>query len=89
MSGSVQKAIPDVREALSDVRECSEGPPGCPGVVVSISRMSRSGSKPLLDIREGLPDIWEGFPTTLGHSAGSPDHFRTTGRVSRPLPYIR
>ena len=39
------------REALRDVREWSRGPPVCPGVVGSPSRMSGSG-------RNGLPDVW-------------------------------
>ena len=29
--------------AVSDVRECSEGPPGCPGVVYRLSQKSGSG----------------------------------------------
>ena len=33
MSGNVRNALPDVREALSDVQERSRGPPGCPRVV--------------------------------------------------------
>ena len=37
-------------EALQDVREWSEGPPGFPGVVGRPSRMSGSG-------REILPDV--------------------------------
>ena len=40
------------REALLDVREWSEGLPGCPGVVGRRSQMSLSG-------REALPDVWE------------------------------
>ena len=62
MSGSVRKAIPDVREALSDVQECSEGPPRCPGVVGSVSRMSGSGSESLRmsgSGRETLSNVWE------------------------------
>ena len=31
------------RVAVSDVRECSEGPPGCPGVVYRLSQKSGSG----------------------------------------------
>ena len=45
------------REALTDVRECSRGPPICPGVVGGPTRMSGSG-------REALPDVpeWSGGP---------------------------
>ena len=44
-------------EALPNVRELSEGPPGCPVVVGRLSRMSVSG-------REALPDVrkWSGGP---------------------------
>ena len=38
----------DGREALWDVWEWSEGPPGCPGVVGWPSRMSGSGQEALL-----------------------------------------
>ena len=74
MSGSGREALPDdrewsgnppdVREALSDVRECSVGSPGCaggpfrcPGVVKRLSQISRSG-------REAFPDFleWSGGP---------------------------
>ena len=79
ISGSGPEALMDVQEALSDVRECSEGPPGCPGgplgllgVFVRLSRMSESGRKTLPDIREGLPNIREGFPTIPGYPRGPP-----------------
>ena len=41
--------------ALGDVRECSGGPPGCPGVIGRPSRMSGCD-------REALPDVrvWSG-----------------------------
>ena len=57
------------REALSDVRECSEGPPGCsggplkcPGVVWRPSLMSGSGRETLSDVQEALMDAreWSG-----------------------------
>ena len=50
MSGSV-------RDALLDVKECSEGPPRCPGVVGRTSRMSGSGREALPDVREALPYV--------------------------------
>ena len=40
MSGSGREALPNVREACSDVREWSGNPPGFLGVVGSPSRMS-------------------------------------------------
>ena len=73
MSGSSQKALPNVQE-------CSRGPPGCPGVVGRHfrmigrpSRMSRRGREALPDVREwsgghflmseigweALRDVWE------------------------------
>ena len=55
MSERDLEALPDVRGdqgALMDIQEWSKGPPGCPGVVGSLSRMSKSG-------RETFPDVWE------------------------------
>ena len=55
MSGSGWEALLDVREyreALSDVREWSGGPPGCPGMVGRPSWMSSSGREALSDVRE-------------------------------------
>ena len=40
------------REAFTDIRECSGGPPGCPGVVGRPSRMSGNGLEAVLDVRE-------------------------------------
>ena len=40
------------REAFSEFREWSEGPPECPGVVERPSRISRSGLEALPDVRE-------------------------------------
>ena len=42
------------REALPDVREWSDGPPECPGVVGRPSWMSGSGRVALPDVREWL-----------------------------------
>ena len=60
MSGSGRESVTDFREALSDIREYSGGPPdvrkwlggtlGYPGVDERLSRMSESGA-------EALPDV--------------------------------
>ena len=53
MSGSCRETLPNVQErweALSDVREWSGGPPGCPGVVGRPRRMSGRGKKTLLNV---------------------------------------
>ena len=50
MSGSGREAFLDVRVALSDVWECSEGPPRCLGVVERPARMFGSGREALLDV---------------------------------------
>ena len=57
ISGSVRKALPDVRKMLSNARECSRGPPRCPGVVGKPSRMCRSVRKDLLDVQEAILDV--------------------------------
>ena len=40
------------REALSNVRECLEGPPKCPGVVGRPSRMSGNNREVILNVRQ-------------------------------------
>ena len=55
MSERGLETLPDVRGdqgALMDVQEWSEVSPECPGVVGSLSRMSKSG-------RETLPNVCE------------------------------
>ena len=65
MSGSGQEYLPDDRElleSLPNVLEWSGDPPGCPGVVGSLTGclgvverqfwMSGSGQEALLDVRE-------------------------------------
>ena len=47
------------REALSDVREWSIGPPRCPGVDGRPTRKSRSGRMFLPEVRETLSDVRE------------------------------
>ena len=55
MSGSGRESLPVVRDwsgRTRDVQEWSGGPPRCPGVVVSPSRMSGNGPVTLGDVRE-------------------------------------
>ena len=51
-------------DALPDVREWSEVPPGCSGVVWRSSRMSGSGWGALPEVQETLSDVqgWSGGP---------------------------
>ena len=65
MSWSGWKALPDVREWL-------RGPPGCPGVVVSLSRMSGSSREALPDGRQALPDGQEALPNVWECLASHP-----------------
>ena len=54
LSGSGREALPDVSvwsRGPPNVKEWSEGLPGCPGVVGRPSRMSGSG-------REAISDVW-------------------------------
>ena len=64
MYGVGREALPAVRESLQGVREWPGDPPGCPGVIGRLSRMSRSGRQALSDVRESLPDVreWSGSP---------------------------
>ena len=57
MSSSGWEPLPNVREALSDVRECSNGPLGCLRVVGRFSRKSGRGWEAHTDVRE-----WTGDP---------------------------
>ena len=52
MSASGQVTLPNVREALPDVWEWSEGPPRCPEVVGKNSKMSGSCQEALLEVQE-------------------------------------
>ena len=87
MSGSGQKSLPEVREALSNIREFLEGPPGCSRVVGRPSRMSGSG-------REALPNVrvWSGGPPGCSEVVGRPSRMSGSGRMSakacQPLPDI-
>ena len=77
MSGSGQEAIPNVRE-------WSEGPPGYSGVVQRPSRISGSGRKAIPNVRRPsrmfdrvfrpLPDIRERLPITPGNPRRPPGH---------------
>ena len=64
------------RVSLSDVRECSEGPLGCPGVVGGLTRMSGSG-------REILPDVWVWLGGPSGCAEGPPGCPRVVGCPAR------
>ena len=86
MSGSVRKALPNVQEALlnvrsgwkalTNVRELSGDPPGCPGVIERPSRMIGSGRKTLPNVRKVLMDIqekgWMALPEVREWSADTP-----------------
>ena len=86
----VREALPEVRETpqmprsfrkalpfLSDVREWSGDPPGCPGVVGLPSQMSRSGREALSEVREAHLDVQE-------CSEGPPGPLGCPGVVGRP-----
>ena len=47
------------RDTLSDVREWSVGPPGCPEVVGWPSRMCERPSRLSGSVRKAFPDVWE------------------------------
>ena len=86
MSGSGREALPFLGEALPDVREWLEGPPGGPGVVgrpslisVKPSRMSRSGWKTLPVVREQ-----SGGPPKFAGEVGSPTRISGSGREALP-----
>ena len=69
MSGSGRETLPDVPEgweSLPDVREWSGGPPECPGVVGSSSRLFESG-------RETLPNVWDTHQDSRELSEALPD----------------
>ena len=82
MSGSGQMALPDVRE-------WSDGPTGCPGVVGRPSQMYGSVWKAIPDVREALSDVREWLKGSLGYSGvvGRPSRMSTSGREA--LPDIR
>ena len=70
MSGSGQKAHPDVQEWSEDPPECPVvvgGPLGCPKVVGWPSRMSGTGLEALPYVRE-----WSGDPLVYWEWSGSP-----------------
>ena len=99
MFGSGRVALLNVREALSDVRERSGGPPGCPGVVGRPSLMSGSGRVALSDVREALLEVRKlhggppvcsgvvGRPSQLSGSGGRPS--RMSGSCQETLPKDR
>ena len=82
MSGTVWKALPDIREALSNVQKWLGGSLGCPGVVGSFpgclggvgspSRMSGSGRDTLPNVRE-LSGAPQGCPGVVEAPPGCPE----------------
>ena len=93
MSGSGPDTLPDVQKYLPNVREWSEGPPGCPGVVLIPSRMFGRTSRMFGRTsrmfgrtsrisgsgREALPEVqkWSGGPPASLEVVGRP--FRMFG----------
>ena len=87
------------REALSDVRECSDtlqcirkrlgGPPGCLGVVERPLRMSRSGRDGLLNVRERSvgPPEWPGVIGRPYRMTGCQGVFGRPSRMSGSCQY--
>ena len=59
MSRSGRETLPDVWEALTDISECSDGPPECLVVVGRPSRMFGRPSRMPGCGREALLDVWE------------------------------
>ena len=64
MSGSPLENLPNIWEALPDIRKWSGGPTKCPGVVGSPSQMSEKPSRMSRSDREALSDVqeWSGDP---------------------------
>ena len=64
-SGRIYRMSGSGRDALPNVRERSEGPPRCPGVVGRASRMSRSGQRPYWmsgSCSDSLPGVLKDLP---------------------------
>ena len=86
MSGSVRKDLPNVQEALfnvrsgrkalTNVRELSGGISECPGVIERPSWMIGSGRETLPNVRKALMDIqekgWMALPEVREWSADTP-----------------
>ena len=82
MSRSGREALPDVRDALLDVRELSGSPHGCPGVFERSSRMSGSGLEALSDVQE-LSGGSHRCPEVVGRP------YRMSGSGWETLPDVR
>ena len=100
MTGGDRKALLNVREALSDDREWSGGPPRCPEVVMRHSLMSGSGREAFPDVREileapripgsggeALTDVREGSGCPPGSPGvvASPSRMSSSGREALPV----
>ena len=70
------------RENVSDVRDWSVGPPGCPGVVGRTYLMSESGQETLLDVWE-CSEVLSGRPGVIGRT------FRTSRSAQAALTCAR
>ena len=71
------------RETLHDVREWSECPPGCPGVIRRAYRMFGSGRESLPDVWKDLPDVRRDLPDVREWLGGPPGCPGLVGRPSR------
>ena len=77
------------REALTNVRDMSGVPPGCPGVVGRPYPMSAIGQEALNNVQnwcEALPDIWawlEALPDVRDRLGAIPDVRVWTGSPTR------
>ena len=92
MLGSVRETFSNVRDALLDIQEQSEGPPGFPGEVGRPSRISGRGRRPILmsgSAREALLDLREWSDSTSGCPGvvGRPSRLFGSGRET--LPNVR
>ena len=55
MSGSGREALPNIRKGILTIPGHPRGPSGHPGEFPDHSRTSERATRPLSDIREGLP----------------------------------
>ena len=86
LSGSGRESLSDVRERSEDfrvVREWSGDLPGCPGVVGSLSRMSRRPARMSGNVRKAFPDVWEALSAVRERSRSSLGCPGVVGRLSR------
>ena len=89
MSGSGRETLPNVRNALPDIRQWSRDPTGFAGVVGRPYQMSRTPSRMSRSGRETLPDVreWSGGPPICPEVLGRP--LQMSGSVRETLPNVR